>query len=70
MYKILIFVGLWTGATVMISSTYYILANTRTDFLYPEDVEVLNNMEIRTDKAFVITKPSDFEEFRRRHTQE
>ena len=29
MYKILIFVGLWTGATVMISSTYFILANTR-----------------------------------------
>lgn len=29
MYKILIFIGLWTGATAMISSTYFILANTR-----------------------------------------
>ncbi len=41
-----------------------------TDFLYPEEVEVLNNMGIRTDKAFVINKPSDFEEFRRRQIEE
>lgn len=41
-----------------------------TEFLYPEDVEVLNKMGIRTDKALVINTPSDFEEFRRRHIQE
>lgn len=41
-----------------------------TDFLYPEDVEVLNNMGIRTDKAFVITKPSDFEELERRRFEQ
>lgn len=41
-----------------------------TDFIYPEDVEVLNNMGIRTDKAFVITKPSDFEELERRRFEQ
>ncbi len=41
-----------------------------TDFFYPEDVEVLNNMGIRTDKALVITTPSDFAEIRRRHIEE
>jgi hypothetical protein len=41
-----------------------------TDFLYPEDVEVLNKMGIRTDKAQVITTPSDFEELERRHIEQ
>lgn len=41
-----------------------------TDFLYPEDIEVLNEMGIRTDKAQVITTPSDFEELRRRHIEQ
>jgi hypothetical protein len=41
-----------------------------TDFFYPEDVEVLNNMGIRTDKALVITTPSDFEELERRRFEE
>lgn len=41
-----------------------------TDFLYPEDIEVLNEMGINTDKAIVITKPSDFEELERRRFEE
>ena len=41
-----------------------------TDFIYPEDVEVLNNMGIRTDKAFVINKSSDFEELERRRFEQ
>lgn len=41
-----------------------------TDFLYPEDVEVLNEMGIRTDKALVITKPSDVRELRRRQLEQ
>jgi hypothetical protein len=41
-----------------------------TDFLYPEDVEVLNQMGIRTDRALVITKPSDVEELRRRQLEQ
>lgn len=41
-----------------------------TDFLYPEDAEVLNEMGIRTDKALVITKPSELEELERRHIEE
>ena len=41
-----------------------------TDFFYPEDVEVLNNMGIRTDKALVITTPSDFEELERRRFEQ
>lgn len=40
-----------------------------TDFLYPEDVEVLNQMGIRTDRALVITTPSDVEELRRRQLE-
>ncbi len=41
-----------------------------TDFLYPEDVEVLNQMGIRTDRALVITKPSEIEEIRRRQLEQ
>ncbi|PSB23688.1 hypothetical protein [Chlorogloea sp. CCALA 695] len=41
-----------------------------TDFFYPEDVEVLNNMGIKTDEALVITTPSDFEELERRRFEE
>jgi len=41
-----------------------------TNFIYPEDVEVLNNMGIRTDKAFVINKSSDFEELERRRFEQ
>jgi hypothetical protein len=41
-----------------------------TDFIYPEDVEVLNQLGIRTDKAQVITTPSDFEELERRHIEQ
>ena len=40
-----------------------------TDFLYPEDVEVLNKMGIRTDKVLVITKPSELEEVERRYIE-
>ena len=40
-----------------------------TDFLYPEDIEVLNEMGIRTDNVQVITKPSDFEKFRHRQIE-
>lgn len=41
-----------------------------TDFLYPEDVEVLNQMGIRTDRALVITKPSEVRELRRRQLEQ
>lgn len=40
-----------------------------TDFLYPEDVEVLNKMGIRTDKVLVITKSSELEELERRYIE-
>lgn len=41
-----------------------------TDFLYPEDVEVLSKMGIRTDKALVITKPSELREPQRKQPEQ
>ena len=41
-----------------------------TDFLYPEDIEVLNKRGIRTDKVQVITTPSDFEQLERRRFEQ
>lgn len=41
-----------------------------TEFFYPEDIEVLNKMGIRTDKVQVITTPSDFEQLERRRFEE
>lgn len=38
-------------------------------FLYPEEVEVLNQIGIKTDKALVITKSSDLEKARRKQLQ-
>lgn len=46
------------------------LAAEGSEFLYPEDVEVLNQMGIRTDRALVITKPSDLTEIRRRQLEQ
>lgn len=46
------------------------LMSEANSFLYPEEVEILHQLGIKTDKALVITKPSDLDAARRKELEQ